>query len=135
MEKHLKSNVIKDWIKVLKQNSCYEFKVINWIIFSLLRTKLSFFGSVYGFGLCFLLHLIQSRSLRQNSFEASYRNPRHRKPRSYDPWYQSHYIDVPRHKNYEWKYKQGNMFHFREGYLSQNDHSFKAKVSKETVIL
>merc|ERR1711874_904093 len=36
--------------------------------------------------------------------------------------------NVPKHKVYEWGYKRGNKDHFREEYLSQKDHTFKAKL-------
>eukprot|EP00095_Tigriopus_kingsejongensis_P008941 maker-scaffold199_size265817-snap-gene-1.39 protein:Tk08941 transcript:maker-scaffold199_size265817-snap-gene-1.39-mRNA-1 annotation:"multidrug transporter" len=39
------------------------------------------------------------------------------------------YINVPAHKVFEWGYRRGNdPKHFREEYLSQKDHTFKAKV-------
>jgi hypothetical protein len=39
------------------------------------------------------------------------------------------YINVPAPKTFEWGYRRGNdPEHFREEYLSQNDHSFKAKL-------
>ena len=38
------------------------------------------------------------------------------------------YINVPAHKVFEWGYRRGNPHHFREEYLSQKDHTFKAKV-------
>merc|ERR550539_733955 len=38
------------------------------------------------------------------------------------------YINVPAHKTYEWGYRRGNPGHNREEYLSQKDHTFKAKV-------
>lgn len=38
------------------------------------------------------------------------------------------YINVPEHKVFEWGYRRGNPHHFREEYLSQKDHTFKAKV-------
>ena len=38
------------------------------------------------------------------------------------------YINVPAHKTFEWGYKRGNPKHNREEYLSQKDHTFKAKV-------
>ena len=38
------------------------------------------------------------------------------------------YINVPAHKTYEWGYRRGNPDHNREEYLSQKDHTFKAKV-------
>ena len=39
------------------------------------------------------------------------------------------YINVPAHKTFEWGYRRGNPDHNREEYLSQKDHTFKAKVS------
>ena len=39
------------------------------------------------------------------------------------------YINVPAHKTFEWGYRRGNPEHNREEYLSQKDHTFKAKVS------
>ena len=42
------------------------------------------------------------------------------------------YINVPAHKTFEWGYRRGNPDHNREEYLSQKDHTFKAKV-KESV--
>merc|ERR1712186_254471 len=38
------------------------------------------------------------------------------------------YINVPAHKTFEWGYKRGNPKHNREEYLSQKDHTFKAKL-------
>merc|ERR1712025_918142 len=38
------------------------------------------------------------------------------------------YINVPAHKTFEWGYRRGNPEHNREGYLSQKDHTFKAKL-------
>merc|ERR1712087_814800 len=38
------------------------------------------------------------------------------------------YINVPAHKVFEWGYRRGNPDHNREEYLSQKDHTFKAKV-------
>merc|ERR1712168_1019802 len=38
------------------------------------------------------------------------------------------YINVPAHKTYEWGYRRGNPEHNREEYLSQKDHTFKAKL-------
>ena len=38
------------------------------------------------------------------------------------------YINVPAHKTFEWGYRRGNPDHNREEYLSQKDHTFKAKV-------
>lgn len=38
------------------------------------------------------------------------------------------YINVPAHKTFEWGYRRGNPTHNREEYLSQKDHTFKAKV-------
>ena len=40
------------------------------------------------------------------------------------------YINVPAHKTFEWGYRRGNPKHNREEYLSQKDHTFKAKVSQ-----
>merc|ERR1711978_688606 len=39
------------------------------------------------------------------------------------------YINVPAHKTFEWGYRRGNPDHNREEYLSQKDHTFKAKVT------
>ena len=40
------------------------------------------------------------------------------------------YINVPAPKVFEWGYRRGlDPYHFREEYLSQKDHTFKAKVS------
>ena len=39
------------------------------------------------------------------------------------------YINVPAHKTFEWGYRRGNPDHNREEYLSQKDHTFKAKVN------
>ncbi len=40
------------------------------------------------------------------------------------------YINVPAHKVFEWGYRRGiDPHHFREEYLSQKDHTFKAKAS------
>merc|ERR1719471_2188497 len=41
------------------------------------------------------------------------------------------YINVPAHKTYEWGYRRGNPDHNREEYLSQKDHTFKAKLKWE----
>merc|ERR1712127_517143 len=38
------------------------------------------------------------------------------------------YINVPAHKTFEWGYRRGNPGHNREEYLSQKDHTFKAKL-------
>merc|ERR1711983_23993 len=38
------------------------------------------------------------------------------------------YINVPAHKTFEWGYRRGNPKHNREEYLSQKDHTFKAKL-------
>ena len=38
------------------------------------------------------------------------------------------YINVPAHETFEWGYRRGNPHHNREEYLSQKDHTFKAKV-------
>merc|ERR1719445_959367 len=38
------------------------------------------------------------------------------------------YINVPAHKTFEWGYRRGNPEHNREEYLSQKDHTFKAKL-------
>merc|ERR1711892_801118 len=38
------------------------------------------------------------------------------------------YINVPAQKTYEWGYRRGNPEHNREEYLSQKDHTFKAKL-------
>merc|ERR1712203_483388 len=38
------------------------------------------------------------------------------------------YINVPKHKHFEWGYRKGNEKHHREEYLSQKDHTFKAKL-------
>ena len=47
---------------------------------------------------------------------------------SYGPDQYFQYINVPAHKTFEWGYKRGNPKHNREEYLSQKDHTFKAKV-------
>merc|ERR1712106_53765 len=41
------------------------------------------------------------------------------------------YINVPAEKVFEWGYRRGNPSHNREEYLSQKDHTFKAKVKWE----
>merc|ERR1712002_233782 len=41
------------------------------------------------------------------------------------------YINVPALKTYEWGYRRGNPDHNREEYLSQKDHTFKAKLKWE----
>merc|ERR1712029_1312409 len=38
------------------------------------------------------------------------------------------YINVPAHKTFEWGYRRGNPKRNREEYLSQKDHTFKAKL-------
>merc|ERR1712071_715668 len=38
------------------------------------------------------------------------------------------YINVPAHKTFEWGYRRGTPHHNREEYLSQKDHTFKAKL-------
>ena len=48
---------------------------------------------------------------------------------SYGPDNYFQYINVPAHKTFEWGYRRGNPDHNREEYLSQKDHTFKAKVS------
>jgi hypothetical protein len=40
------------------------------------------------------------------------------------------YINVPASEAFEWGYRRGNPGHNREEYLSQKDHTFKAKVSE-----
>merc|ERR1712062_764185 len=47
---------------------------------------------------------------------------------SYGPDNYFQYINVPAHKTFEWGYRRGNPDHNREEYLSQNDHTFKAKL-------
>ena len=47
---------------------------------------------------------------------------------SYGPDQYFQYINFPAHKTFEWGYKRGNPKHNREEYLSQKDHTFKAKV-------
>merc|ERR1739842_104056 len=47
---------------------------------------------------------------------------------SYGPDNYFQYINVPAHKTFEWGYRRGNPGHNREEYLSQKDHTFKAKV-------
>ena len=39
------------------------------------------------------------------------------------------YINVPAPHTFEWGYRRGNPDHNREEYLSQKDHTFKAKVT------
>merc|ERR1739848_396014 len=41
------------------------------------------------------------------------------------------YINVPANKVFEWGYRRGSASHNREEYLSQKDHTFKAKVKWE----
>jgi hypothetical protein len=44
------------------------------------------------------------------------------------------YINVPARKVFEWGYRRGNdPNHFREEYLSQKDHAFKAKVRQNVL--
>ena len=38
------------------------------------------------------------------------------------------YINVPAPQTFEWGYRRGNPDHNREQYLSQKDHTFKAKL-------
>ena len=45
------------------------------------------------------------------------------------------YINVPAHKTFEWGYRRGNPAHNREEYLSQKDHTFKAKVKDNIIIV
>jgi hypothetical protein len=40
------------------------------------------------------------------------------------------YINVPAPATFEWGYRRGAPEHNREEYLSQKDHTFKAKVKK-----
>merc|ERR1719194_322735 len=47
---------------------------------------------------------------------------------SYGPDKYFQYINVPAHKTFEWGYRRGNPDHNREEYLSQKDHTFKAKL-------
>merc|ERR1712020_446076 len=47
---------------------------------------------------------------------------------SYGPDQYFQDINVPAHKTFEWGYKRGNPKHNREEYLSQKDHTFKAKL-------
>merc|ERR1712109_246020 len=46
----------------------------------------------------------------------------------YAPDHYFQYINVPKHKHFEWGYRKGNDHHHREEYLSQKDHTFKAKL-------
>merc|ERR1712038_1348903 len=46
----------------------------------------------------------------------------------YAPDHYFQYINVPKHKHFEWGYRKGNDKHHREEYLSQKDHTFKAKL-------
>ena len=55
--------------------------------------------------------------------------PAQAKDGGYAPDHYFQYINVPKHKHYEWGYRKGNDKHHREEYLSQKDHTFKAKVS------
>ena len=41
------------------------------------------------------------------------------------------YINVPAPATFEWGYRRGNPDHNREEYLSQKDHTFKAKVRNQ----
>ena len=50
---------------------------------------------------------------------------------SYGPDNYFQYINVPAHKTFEWGYRRGNPDHNREEYLSQKDHTFKAKVRNQ----
>ena len=54
--------------------------------------------------------------------------PAQAKDGGYAPDHYFQYINVPKHKHYEWGYRKGNDKHHREEYLSQKDHTFKAKV-------
>jgi hypothetical protein len=45
------------------------------------------------------------------------------------------YINVPASEAFEWGYRRGNPGHNREEYLSQKDHTFKAKVSEYRFLL
>jgi hypothetical protein len=45
---------------------------------------------------------------------------------SKDQYFQ--YINVPAPKVFEWGYRRGAPHHVREEYLSQKEHTFKAKV-------
>merc|ERR1719492_711777 len=47
---------------------------------------------------------------------------------SYGPDNYFQYINVPAHKTFECGYRRGNPDHNREEYLSQKDHTFKAKL-------
>merc|ERR550539_220352 len=47
---------------------------------------------------------------------------------SYGPDNYFQYINVPAHKTFEWGYRRGNPDHNRGEYLSQKDHTFKAKL-------
>ncbi len=50
---------------------------------------------------------------------------------NYAPDHYFQYTNVPAPKVFEWGYRRGNdPEHFREEYLSQKDHTFKAKVGK-----
>ena len=55
------------------------------------------------------------------------------KSSGYNTGHYFQYINVPKHKVYEWGYKLGNKHRFREQYLSQKDHRFKGRVSKESI--
>lgn len=49
------------------------------------------------------------------------------RPAAGDKYFQ--YVNVPGPKDFEWGYRRGqDPGHFREEYLSQKDHTFKAKV-------
>merc|ERR1719230_1368311 len=50
---------------------------------------------------------------------------------SYGPDNYFQYINMPAHKTFEWGYRRGNPDHNREEYLSQKDHTFKAKLKWE----
>merc|ERR1711879_356246 len=54
--------------------------------------------------------------------------PAQAKDGGYAPDHYFQYINVPKHKHYEWGYRKGNDKHHREEYLSQKDHTFKAKL-------
>ena len=41
------------------------------------------------------------------------------------------YINIPAPATFEWGYRRGNPDHNREEYLSQKDHTFKAKVRND----
>ena len=75
-------------------------------------------------------HIEPQETFTKGFGEDKIRDKRFRNPKAVDVSYGKYfqYINVPDHKVFEWGYNRGNKHRFREAYLSQKDHTFKAKV-------